>query len=115
MLSHKVKGVDFHYSQHEIDELREKYKTALPYLTPQTVEKVKAEYKQETEVIEKKLARVGAFLSMFMETTDMSEAIKAHYRRELGILGVSDELKPSPLADRLHVKKMPKIEGEKNE
>jgi hypothetical protein len=37
MMAHKVKGVDSHYSNHDIEELKEKYKTALVYLIPQTV------------------------------------------------------------------------------
>ncbi len=43
ILAHKVKGVDKHYSAHEIEELKEKYKTALPYLLPQTPEAIKSE------------------------------------------------------------------------
>jgi site-specific recombinase XerD len=54
MLSHKVKGVDFHYSQHEIGELLQKFKTALPYLLPQTVEKLKV----ETEKDQKRIAEL---------------------------------------------------------
>lgn len=43
-LAHKVKGTDFHYSKHEVDELREKFKGALSYLLPETVAKVKMEH-----------------------------------------------------------------------
>lgn len=42
-MAHKVKGVDKHYSSHEINELKGKYKTALPYLLPQTTEAIKSE------------------------------------------------------------------------
>ena len=43
ILAHKIKGVDKHYSSHDVEELKGKYKTALPYLLPLTVAKVKAE------------------------------------------------------------------------
>lgn len=46
LLAHKPKGIDFHYSSHDIEELLVKYKTALPYLLPQTVAKVKAELEE---------------------------------------------------------------------
>jgi len=54
-LAHKVKGTDFHYSSHDVDELREKLKTALPYLLPQTVEKVKAESDKKQSEQEKRI------------------------------------------------------------
>ena len=55
ILSHKVSGVDRHYSKHEMSDFIEKFKTALPYLLPQTVQKVKAQQqkfniKQELKV-----------------------------------------------------------------
>ncbi len=43
LLAHKVKGVDKHYSSHDFNEFKEAFKSALPWLLPQTVEKVKAE------------------------------------------------------------------------
>jgi integrase len=43
ILGHKPKGIDFHYSEHDIQDLIVKFKTALPFLLPQTVEKLKAE------------------------------------------------------------------------
>jgi hypothetical protein len=43
MLGHKVKGVDAHYSNHEIVSFLEVYMKALPLLIPQTVEQVKLE------------------------------------------------------------------------
>ncbi len=49
LIGHKPKGVDFHYSEHDIQELLEKFKSALPYLLPQTVESVKAEVNGITE------------------------------------------------------------------
>jgi hypothetical protein len=43
LLAHKAKGIDQHYSEHDLNDLLVKFKTALPYLLPQTVEKVKSE------------------------------------------------------------------------
>lgn len=49
LLGHKVKGVDKHYSNHEIDEFLRAYLDALPWLIPQTVEQVKAETEKKLE------------------------------------------------------------------
>jgi hypothetical protein len=40
LISHKVKGVDQHYSNHDIDEFLQVFVKALPLLVPQTVEEV---------------------------------------------------------------------------
>jgi integrase len=45
-LGHKVKGIDASYSQHTTEDMLKKFKTALPFLLPQTVEKVKSELEQ---------------------------------------------------------------------
>jgi integrase len=55
MLAHKPRGIDFHYSKHEVDELLQKYKKALSYLLPQTVEKVKAEQQKEVQKLQNKI------------------------------------------------------------
>ncbi|MGD0202460.1 MAG: hypothetical protein ABSC20_00960 [Candidatus Bathyarchaeia archaeon] len=55
MMAHKVRGVDKHYSSHEILEMKDKYKTALPYLLPQSVEKLKAEADKVKEENEKRI------------------------------------------------------------
>jgi chromosome segregation ATPase len=52
LLGHKVKGVDKHYSNHEIDEFLRAYLDALPWLIPQTVEQVKAETEKKLEADE---------------------------------------------------------------
>jgi integrase len=63
MLAHKPKGVDQHYSEHDIEDFLQKFKTALPYLLPQSVEKLKAEQTHYEELMKdqseeiKKLAR----------------------------------------------------------
>jgi hypothetical protein len=63
ILGHKPRGVDFHYSEHDINDLMGKFRTALPYLLPQTVESVKSdlettksEYEQKTEKLEAEFA-----------------------------------------------------------
>jgi integrase len=52
-LGHKVKGIDASYSQHTIDELLLRFKQALPFLLPQTVEKVKSELDQTKQELTK--------------------------------------------------------------
>lgn len=47
MLAHKVKGVDKHYSNHDIVEFLFAFRSALPWLLPQTVEKVTAKLDEE--------------------------------------------------------------------
>lgn len=43
LLGHKVKGVDKHYSNHDIEEFLQVFVKVVPLLIPQTVEEVKAE------------------------------------------------------------------------
>jgi site-specific recombinase XerC len=57
ILGHKPRGIDFHYSEHDIEELMQKYKTALPYLLPQSVEKLKAEVEETKMEYEEKIAK----------------------------------------------------------
>ncbi len=42
MLAHKVKGVDKHYSNHEIEEFLLAFRKALPWLLPHTIEQTNA-------------------------------------------------------------------------
>jgi hypothetical protein len=55
LLGHKVKGVDKHYSNHDIDEFLEVFVKALPLLVPQTVEEVKAKTEKELAEQETKI------------------------------------------------------------
>ena len=65
ILGHKVKGVDNHYSTHGIEELKEKYKTALPYLLPQTTASIKSELEATKKQQQKKLDNLNfAFESL---------------------------------------------------
>jgi hypothetical protein len=43
LLAHKVKGVDKHYSNHDYTELKEAFKSALPWLLPKSVEQITVE------------------------------------------------------------------------
>jgi hypothetical protein len=58
LLAHKAKGIDQHYSDHDISDLMNKFKQLLPFLLPQTVAKVKSDLditKAELTETEKKL------------------------------------------------------------
>lgn len=107
----------------------ESYQKAFEYLTingvqtRQDIVRLKEEFtatKSELAQLiadqQKQIARIGAFLSVFIETTDLSEHNKEHYRRELQLLGVSEEIKKSfnvKGISKVHVGKLPKPkEGE---
>ncbi len=49
MLGHKPKGIDFHYSEHDVQDLMQKFKAALPYLLPQEVEVEKIKEQSEAD------------------------------------------------------------------
>jgi integrase len=55
LLGHKPRGIDFHYSEHDINDLLQKYKTALPYLLPQTTEAIKTELEATRTQQQKKI------------------------------------------------------------
>jgi site-specific recombinase XerD len=59
ILGHKPKGVDFHYSEHELTDFLAKFKIALPYLLPQSVEKIKAETEQMKTEAERDKKRIA--------------------------------------------------------
>lgn len=88
MMSHKVRGVDQHYSNHDIESFLSKFKQALPFILPQTIEKVKSELDQtkaELATTESKLTdatnaikQINAYLAK--STTEMqndTQKIKA--------------------------------------
>lgn len=55
ILGHKPKGVDSHYSEHDVAELMEKFRLALPYLLPQTIEDAKVASQKELSAQEEKI------------------------------------------------------------
>ncbi len=55
LISHKVSGVDKHYSNHDIDEFLQVFVKALPLLVPQTVEEVKAETQKKLAEEQKRI------------------------------------------------------------
>ena len=70
LMAHKVKGVDFHYSEHEISELLQKFKTALPYLLPQSVERVKAESDRELTAQQEQISDLTERLQKLQQTVE---------------------------------------------
>lgn len=70
ILGHKPKGVDFHYSDHDIAELLEKFKTALPYLLPQSVERVKAESDRELTAQQQQISDLTEQLQKLQQTVE---------------------------------------------
>jgi len=131
MMGHERKSARKHYDYDE-QMIIESYQRAFEFLTingvqsRQDISKLKEEFtatKSELAQLiaeqQKQIARVGAFLSVFMESTDLSEHNKEHYRRELQLLGVSEEIK-KPFnvkgVSKVHVGKLPKPkEGEKHD
>jgi site-specific recombinase XerC len=117
-----------HYAYDEIT-IKEAYVKAFEYLTingiqtRQDISKLKEEFSatkgELAQLIanqQKQIEKVGAFLSLFMETTDLSEDMKKHYRKELQLLGVSEEIK-KPFNEKgvskIHAEKSKPKEGEK--
>lgn len=70
ILAHKVKGIDFSYSEHNYQELLIKFKTALPYLLPQSVESVKVELEATKSGYETKIT------NQRVEIIKLSDALK---------------------------------------
>ena len=78
-LGHKIKGIDASYSQHTIDDMLNKFKSALPFLLPQTIAKVKSELdatkaelsKTETKLSEatNAIAKINAYLAKATQET----------------------------------------------
>jgi len=58
LLGHKVKGVDKHYSNHDIEEFLQVFVKALPLLVPQSAEQVRAESLQKSEEDKKELTNL---------------------------------------------------------
>jgi hypothetical protein len=58
LLGHKVKGVDQHYSNHELEEFLQAFRGTLPWMVPQTVEQVKADTQKKLEADRKKLTNL---------------------------------------------------------
>jgi hypothetical protein len=97
MLAHKPKGIDFHYSSHDLQELLVKFKTALPYLLPQSVEGVKTEL-EETKAENKK---IGASLEeMRKQIMDMQQQYENRFEYFKSAI-VRDQQKVNESLDRL--------------
>jgi len=98
ILGHKPKGTDFHYSEHDIKDLMEKFRMALPYLLPQSMEVLKAEaqranllfsekidgLRKTTFELRERLADVGNFVRCYIESSQQlsdneKEALRKKY------------------------------------
>ena len=77
-LGHKVKGTDFHYSNHDLEELRAKFKESLPYLIPETTGQLKSEL-EETKTTTKTLEQENAKLQK--EIDAMPHKIKEELKK----------------------------------
>jgi len=76
LLGHKPRGIDFHYSEHDISDLLQKFKTALPYLLPQTVESVKSDLEATKSEYEQKIEKLEA---EFAEKLMLQSKTLMHY------------------------------------
>ena len=84
LMTHKVTGVDYHYSAHEIQELFVKFKEALPYLLPQSVETLKVEQDKTRNKLLALVANVkeenekinNAFEASLKENLKLQDSIK---------------------------------------
>lgn len=101
ILAHKIKGVDSHFSDHNIKDFLEKFKTALPYLLPETVAKVKsesdkklAEQNNRIRYLEQKLLDHG--LTVDKKIANILEEIR---NQSFEILQLQDKtkIKPKPV------------------
>jgi site-specific recombinase XerD len=88
LLAHKPKGSDFNYSVHEIMDFMDKFRSALPYLLPQSVEVLKAEaqktnllFKEEIETLENRTLELQKKLDEFREWVS-SDIEFGHYSKE---------------------------------
>ncbi len=98
LLAHKVKGADFHYSDHDVQELLEKFKTALPYLLPQSIERVKAESEKELSQQQHKIVDLEHKLIALTETVEKlyPKQLERHILNEKGKIERRIENNSSP-------------------
>lgn len=86
LLGHKVKGVDQHYSNHEIDEFLHAYLDALPWMVPQTVEGVKAETEKKLEADKKVLTNLKFENSRLKENVNTLTVDQQSTKNEVAFL-----------------------------
>jgi hypothetical protein len=105
ILGHKLKGTDFHYSEHDIEDFKEKFRSALPYLLPQSVEVLKAEtqktnllFREEIETLENRtlelqtsLNELRDFFSNTIEFGSYNEEEKEALRKKFNLTTPSPE------------------------
>jgi hypothetical protein len=74
-MAHKVKGVDFHYSAHEIIELLVKFRSALPWLVPQSIEQTNAMMIDERKRIAQLEKELSQIRELYSQTKPLIENI----------------------------------------
>jgi hypothetical protein len=100
-LAHRVKGTDAHYSNHQVDELRESFRIALPYLLPQSIEKVKAETQLKLTQLEtnlnkatEDLAKLQPLTALFTNEEQLKQFIRllkgANFKAETDVPEIID-------------------------
>jgi integrase len=82
LLGHKPRGIDFHYSEHDINDLLQKYKTALPYLLPQTTEAIKTELEATKIDQQKKIDHITYAFDTLMDTLKNRKLLPKDYSVE---------------------------------
>ncbi len=94
LISHKVKGIDQHYSNHDIDEFLQVFVKALPLLVPQTVEEVKAESEAKFSKQEKSITQLE------YENIDLKDKI-THVRTEIKVHDVTHTQEITQLKEQI--------------
>lgn len=82
MLAHKVKGVDKHYSNHDIEEFLLAFREALPWLLPHTIEQTNAQIIDE----QKRIAQLENDLA------SIQKQYSALFARTKPLIGRIDEI-----------------------
>lgn len=82
LLGHKPRGIDFHYSEHDVKDLLQKYKTALPYLLPQTTEAIKSELEATKIDQQKKISHITYAFETLMDTLKDRKLLPKDYSIE---------------------------------
>jgi len=94
LLGHKVKGVDKHYSNHDVEEFLQVFVKVLPLLIPQTIEEVKAEN-------EAKLSKQETALTHLQyENNDLKDKIN-HVRTEIKVQDVTQKEEIKSLKEQI--------------
>jgi seryl-tRNA synthetase len=86
VLGHKAHGIDFHYSEHDITDLMQKFRTALPYLLPESIENLKAETQKEIAEEKKKVNNLEYDNNSLKKEVNKFTSEKETMKKEIGSL-----------------------------